>query len=126
MKLRWDKYLFCIRLAKTRSLAAELLSKGKVKINGEQIKPAREVKINDEIHIHRNTAVFTYKVVGFTDKRVGATLVENFITDLTSQEEIDKFKAYQASQRIYRQTDGKPTKKDRRDLDDFLDNWSQE
>ncbi len=124
MKLRWDKFLWCIRLAKTRSQAAELLSKGKVKINGEQVKPAREVKMNDEINIHRNTAVFTYKVVGFTDKRVGAALVVSFITDLTSEEEIEKFKAYQAAQRVYRQTDGKPTKKDRRELDDFLENWN--
>lgn len=124
MKLRWDKFLWCVRLTKTRSQAAELLSKGKVKINGEQVKPAREVKMNDEINIHRNTAVFTYKVVGFTDKRVGAALVVNFITDLTSEEEIEKYKAYQAAQRVYRQTDGKPTKKDRRELDDFLENWN--
>jgi ribosome-associated heat shock protein Hsp15 len=124
MKLRWDKFLWCVRLAKTRSQAAELLSKGKVKINGEQVKPAREVKLNDEINFHRNTAVFSFKVIGFTDKRVGAALVVNFITDLTSQEEIDKFKAYQTAQSVYRQTDGKPTKKDRRELDDFLENWS--
>ena len=124
MKLRWDKFLWCVRLAKTRSQAAEILSKGKVKINGEQVKPAREVKLNDEIHIHRNTAVFTYKVTGFAEKRVGAALVVNFILDLTPQEEIEKFKAYQAAQRVYRQTDGKPTKKDRRELDDFLENWS--
>lgn len=123
MKLRLDKFIWCVRLTKTRSLAAELISKGRIKINGEQVKPSREVKINDIIYIQKNTATFSYKVLGFTDKRVGAALVNNFIEDSTSMEEIEKYKAYQASQRVYRQTDGKPTKKDRRDLDDFLENW---
>ena len=123
MKLRLDKFIWCVRLTKTRSLAAELISKGRIKINGEQVKPSREVKINDIIYIQKNTATFSYKVLGFTDKRVGAALVNNFIEDSTSMEEIEKYKAYQASQRVYRQTDGKPTKKDRRELDDFLENW---
>jgi ribosome-associated heat shock protein Hsp15 len=123
MKLRWDKFLWCVRIAKTRSLAAELISKGKIKINGEQVKPSREVKINDLIHIHRNTAVFIYQVIGFIEKRVGAQLVANFIIDLTPPEEMEKLKLYQDSQRAYRQTDGKPTKKDRRELDEFLENW---
>lgn len=125
MKLRWDKYIWCVRLAKTRSQSTELISKGKIKINGESIKPSREVKLNDFIGIQRNTALFTYKVVGFTDKRVGAQLVPNFLVDLTPQEEIEKLKIYQAAQQNYRQTDGKPTKKDRRELDGFLTNWGE-
>lgn len=126
MKLRWDKFIWCIRLAKTRSLAAELITKGRIKINSEQIKPSREVKINDLIQFQRNTAVFTYKVVGLTDKRVGAQLVVNFLLDLTPIEELEKLKLYQEAQRNYRLTDGKPTKKDRRDLDEFLENWHLE
>ena len=125
MKLRWDKFLWCVRLAKTRALAAELISKGRIKINGESIKPSREVKLNDHISFQRNTALFTYKVVGFTDKRIGAQLTVNFIIDLTPPEEIEKLKLYQGAQRNYRQTDGKPTKKDRRELDDFLTNWDE-
>ena len=123
MKLRWDKYLWCVRLAKTRSLASELISKGKIKVNGESIKPSREVKLNDLISVQKNTATFTFKAVGFTDKRVGAQLVSNFLVDLTPEEEIEKLKLYHEAQRNYRQTDGKPTKKDRRELDDFLSNW---
>ncbi|MFY7943733.1 MAG: RNA-binding S4 domain-containing protein [Crocinitomicaceae bacterium] len=126
MKLRWDKFIWCVRLAKTRSLAAELITKGRIKINSEQIKPSREVKINDLIQFQRNTAVFTYKVVGLTDKRVGAQLVVNFLLDLTPVEELEKLKLYQEAQRNYRLTDGKPTKKDRRDLDEFLENWHLE
>ena len=126
MKLRWDKYLWCVRLAKTRSLASELISKGKIKVNGESIKPSREVKLNDLISVQKNTATFTFKAVGFTDKRVGAHLVSNFLVDLTPQEEIEKLKLYHEAQRNYRQTDGKPTKKDRRELDDFLSNWGDD
>jgi ribosome-associated heat shock protein Hsp15 len=125
MKLRLDKFLWCIRLAKTRSLATELINKGKVRINNEQVKPSREVKLNDIISFQRNNAVFTYKVLGITDKRVGAPLVVNFIIDQTPPEEIEKLKLYQSAQRNYRQTDGKPTKKDRRELDHFLENWEE-
>lgn len=126
MKLRWDKFLWCVRLAKTRSIASDLISKGKIKVNGEAIKSSREVKLNDLISVQKNTATFTFKAVGFTDKRVGAQLVSNFLVDLTPQEEIEKLKLYQAAQRNYRQTDGKPTKKDRRELDDFLSNWGED
>jgi ribosome-associated heat shock protein Hsp15 len=125
MKLRWDKFLWCVRLTKTRSLAAELINKGKVRVNNEQVKPSREVKLNDIISFQRNNAVFTYNVVGITDKRVGAPLVVNFIIDQTPPEEIEKLKLYQSAQRNYRQTDGKPTKKDRRELDYFLENWEE-
>jgi ribosome-associated heat shock protein Hsp15 len=115
-----------VRLAKTRSIASDLISKGKIKVNGESIKPSREVKLNDLISVQKNTATFTFKAVGFTDKRVGAQLVSNFLVDLTPQEEIEKLKLYQDAQRNYRQTDGKPTKKDRRELDDFLSNWGED
>jgi ribosome-associated heat shock protein Hsp15 len=126
MKLRWDKFMWCVRLAKTRSIASDLISKGKIKVNGETIKPSREVKLNDLISVQKNTATFTFKAVGFTDKRVGAQLVSNFLVDLTPQDEIEKLKLYQVAQRNYRQTDGKPTKKDRRELDDFLSNWGDD
>jgi ribosome-associated heat shock protein Hsp15 len=123
MKLRWDKFIWSVRLAKTRSVATELLAKGKIKINGENVKPAKEVKIGDVINVHKNSAIFSFKVLNFLDKRVGAALVTEFIKDITPIEEIEKYKSYQAAQRVYRETDGKPTKKDRRDLDEFLEDW---
>ncbi|MEN9303925.1 MAG: hypothetical protein RL264_2354 [Bacteroidota bacterium] len=126
MKLRWDKYLWCVRLSKTRSQAAELISKGKVRVNGEQIKPAREVKIGEVVGIQRNSAVFSYKVLALLDKRVGAPLVKDYLVDVTPEEEIEKYKNYKAAQNIYRETDGKPTKKDRRELDRFLDEWDED
>lgn len=124
MSLRWDKYIWAVRLAKTRSQAAEELSKGRIKVNHTQIKPSREPKIGDEIQISRNTAVFSYKVIQLLDRRVGAKLVVDYLIDTTPTEEIEKFKAYQLAQQAYRvHGTGKPSKKDRRELDDFLADW---
>lgn len=124
MSLRWDKYLWSVRIAKTRSQATELLLKGKIRINGTEIKPSREPKIGDEITVSRNGANFSYKVRALLDKRVGAKLVGDYLQDTTDPAEIEKFKRYQLAQSAYRQYGtGKPSKKDRRELDEFLDNW---
>ncbi len=124
MKIRIDKYLWCVRLAKTRSQASEFISKGRVKLNGMEIKPSREIRLNDIISVQRHSALFEYKILGFLDKRVGAPLVSEFLEDMTKPEEIIKLKEYQLAQKGYRETDGKPSKKDRRELDRFLDEWS--
>ncbi len=122
--MRIDKYVWCVRLAKTRSISSEWVSKGKVKLNGAQVKPSKDVNVRDVISISKNTATFSYKVIGIIEKRVGAPLVKDCITDITPIEELEKFKLYQAAQSTYRQYgEGKPNKKDRRSLDDFLDNW---
>lgn len=124
MSLRWDKYIWAVRLAKTRSQASEALSKGKIKINHASIKPSKEPKIGDTIQVSRNTAVFSYKVIQLLEKRVGAKLVGDFLVDTTPVEEIEKFKTYQLAQQVYRSNGtGKPSKKDRRDLDDYLTDW---
>ena len=121
LKIRLDKFVWCVRLCKTRSQGTELISKGQIKLNSLTTKPSKEVKLKDVISLHKNNAVFSYKVIELLDKRVGAALIENFILDITPIEEKEKFKAYQLVRQIYRQNgDGKPTKKDRRDLDSFL------
>jgi len=122
MAYRFDKYLWSIRLAKTRALASEAISKGKVKLNQQQVKPAREPKEGDIIQIYKNTAVYSYEVLQLLDKRVGAKLVEEYVRDITPDEEKEKFKLYSISQSVYRENgSGKPTKKDRRDINDFFD-----
>jgi len=126
MKIRLDKYLWAVRLSKTRSQATELISKGKALLNEVVIKPAREVKVGETITLLKHNARFQYKVLQLLDKRVGAPLVKDYIQDITSPEEIEKLKAYQDAQRNYRQTDGKPTKKDRRELDRFMDDWQED
>ena len=122
LKIRLDKFVWCVRLCKTRSQGTELISKGQIKLNSQTTKPSKEVKIQDLISLHKNNSVFSYLVVDLLEKRINASLVEKFIEDITPLEEKEKFKAYQLVRQIYRQNgDGKPTKKDRRDLDSFLE-----
>ena len=122
MAIRLDKFVWSVRLTKTRSIATELISKGKIRINGLDVKPSKDVKVSDVIHVLKNSAVFTYNIKALIDKRVGPKLVIDYLEDITPLEEIEKFKLYVDSQSVYRQNGtGKPTKKDRRSLDDFLD-----
>ena len=124
MGCRLDKYVWCVRLAKTRSQSTEAIAKGRVRLNHSNAKPSKEVKLGDEIQIIKHTAVFSYRIIQLLNKRVGAKLVENYIIDITDPIELEKLKVYQAAQSIYRHNgSGKPSKKDRRDLDDFIDNW---
>ncbi len=126
MKIRFDKYVWCVRLAKTRSQASELISKGKITLNGQDVKSSKEIKVNDVIGVQKHSATFNYKVLVLLDKRLGAALIPTYIEDQTTEEEILKFKQYQLAQKAYRETDGKPTKKDRRELDKFMDDWDEE
>lgn len=126
MKYRVDKYVWSVRLAKTRSKASELVTKRKVLLNHEKVKPAKEVKEGDIVTVIVHNANLSYKVIGLLDRRVGAKLVENYIRDITPPEELEKLKVYRAAQRVYREKGtGKPSKKDRRDLDDFMEKWSE-
>ncbi len=127
MASRFDKVVWAVRLAKTRSQASELISKGKIKLNGQQVKPSREPKVGDSIEISKNTATFSYKLIEIIDKRVGPKLVENYLIDTTPLEEVEKFRLYNLSQAVYRDNgSGKPTKKDRRELGYFLEGWGDD
>ena len=122
LKIRLDKFVWCVRLCKTRSQGSELISKGKIKLNSQTTKPSKEVKLKDVISLHKNNSVFSYLVIDLLEKRTNAKLVEIFLEDITPSEEKEKFKAYQLVRQIYRQNgDGKPTKKDRRDLESFFE-----
>jgi ribosome-associated heat shock protein Hsp15 len=122
MAFRIDKYVLSVRLAKTRSQASELISKGKIKLNNVQVKASREPKVGDTIQISKNTAVYSYKIIQLLDKRVGAKLVEEYIIDITPEEEKEKYRLYSLTQSVYRENGtGKPTKKDRRDINDFFE-----
>lgn len=123
MSCRIDKYVWAVRLAKTRSQASDLISKGKIKLNQAQVKPARDVKVGDLLFMHKNTAVFAYKIIQLLDKRVGPKLVNDYLLDITPNEEIEKFKAYQLAQSTYREYGtGRPSKHDRKEIDSYL-NW---
>lgn len=127
MSCRVDKYAWSVRLAKTRSQSTEAISKGKIRLNNQHVKPARDVKLGDTIQVIRHTATFSYKVIQLLGKRIGAKLVPDYLIDITPDEEREKLKVYQTAQSVYREHgSGKPTKKDRRELDTFLDDWFEE
>jgi ribosome-associated heat shock protein Hsp15 len=127
MQVRIDKFIWCVRLTKTRSLATDQVKKGKIKVNDEGIKPSREVKVNDILSLSRNGAIFRYRILALLDKRVGAKLVADYIRDETLPEELEKYKLYQEAQSTYRDYGtGKPTKKDRRDMSDFWEGWEED
>ncbi len=122
-KLRLDKYLWSIRLFKTRSLAAEACDKGKVKLNGNSLKPARNVQIGEEYEIRTSEKKWLIKVLGLLHTRVQYSEAIKYYSDITPAEEMDRIKFEAAFfQTGKRQSKvGRPTKKDKRDLDEFLD-----
>lgn len=126
MSLRLDKFVWFVRLCKTRTLATELVQKGKIKLNGNQAKASKEVKIGDTVSIIKNNAVFSYKIKDLLDRRVGAKLVPDYLIDVTDPQEIEKFKTYQAAQSVYREYGtGRPSRKDRDNLESFFE-WLED
>lgn len=122
-KLRLDKYLWAIRLFKTRAMAAAACESGKVKFDGSQAKPARQVKIGDEYEVKTEVKRWRIRVTGLIEKRVAAAeAVKNYI-DITPAEELERLKYHAASFHTGKRPSkiGRPTKKERRDLDEFLD-----
>ncbi len=116
--IRIDKYLWCIRVFKSRSIATDACDGGKVKIEGKSIKPSRHVKIGEVITVQQGYVKRAYKVIELLEKRVSAPLVKNFALDITPQDELDKlqterFVSYQSKFKGV----GRPTKKDRRMID---------
>lgn len=126
MSLRVDKMVWFVRLTKTRSLATELIQKGKIKLNGATVKPSKEIKIGDTVSILKNNATFSYKIKDLLDRRVGARLVPDYLIDTTDPLELEKFKTYQAAQSVYREYGtGRPSRKDRDNLDSFFE-WLED
>jgi ribosome-associated heat shock protein Hsp15 len=120
--LRVDKWLWAVRLFKTRSQSAEACKKGRVLIGGQAVKPSRLVREGDIISLKRPPAVFTYRVRGLVEKRQPASLAVNFIEDITPDEE--KEKSGHRNLIIFARRDrgsGRPTKKERRVIDRLQD-----
>ena len=122
-KLRIDKYLWAIRLFKTRSQAGDACSKGKVKLNGDNIKASKIVNIGDEYEVKTEAKKWVVKVTGLLEKRVQYSEAIQFYIDITPAEELDRIQFQAASfQTGKRQSKiGRPTKKERRDIDDFME-----
>lgn len=118
---RIDKWLWAARIFKTRTIAAEACKKGRISINGAQAKPARMIKAGDTIQVRKPPVTYSFKVLQAIEKRVGAKLVPEVMENVTTPDQYELLEMNRISGFIDRaRGTGRPTKKDRRDLDDFF------
>lgn len=121
-KVRLDKFLWAVRLFKKRTNAIAACTKGSILVNNTTAKPAKGISVGDKISVKDNVIFRTYNVIKLLEKRVGAKLVENFIVETTPENDLLKLKIYRDFQKTtpQRNKPGRPTKKDRRDIDQFM------
>ena len=120
-EIRIDKWLFAVRLFKTRGQATEACRRGKIKLNESQAKAAKSIKLGDIINIRQSPMIRSLEVIGLTERRIGAKLVENFAKDITPKEEWDKFyKSKSNRTESQNKSQGRPSKKERRLIDQFM------
>lgn len=125
--MRVDKYLWCIRLFKTRTIATQACKKGHVKIDGNNLKPSRDIFGNEIIIVRKNQINYKIKVLDIPPNRVGAKLVDLYRKDLTPKEEFEKTELLKYSKDYYRKKGtGRPTKKDRRDIEDYSETTQED
>jgi ribosome-associated heat shock protein Hsp15 len=121
MSVRIDKFLWSVRIFKTRSMAIDAINGGKVKLNGENLKPAKDIKVGEIYTIQLAQLLKTIKVLALLSSRVGAKEVSNYIEDLTSEDEYKKITGLRATQFVFRtRGTGRPTKKERRDIEEWF------
>lgn len=120
--MRIDKYLWCVRYYKTRSLATQACKKGQIKINDSVAKPSREVYPTDKIELRKDQISYKLTVNDLPPNRVGAKLVDIYRTDTTPKDAFAAKELLKYSKDYYRKKgSGRPTKKDRRDIDNFYE-----
>ncbi len=118
--MRIDKYLWCVRLFKTREVAIDAVKSGRVRVGESQVKPARELKEGEVLTIRRGPAMLQYRVKGFPKGRVGAPLVSNYLLDITPTSEKEKLQEHNLILSLQRDRGtGRPTKKERRAIDEL-------
>jgi ribosome-associated heat shock protein Hsp15 len=119
--VRIDKWLWAVRIFKTRSIAIEEINKNRALINGYPVKPSRLITIGEELEVKKPPIIRSYKVLGLIDKRVGAKLAPQYVEDITPVEELNKLELARYNRSGVRDKgSGRPTKKERRDLDVFF------
>ncbi|MFS4483091.1 RNA-binding S4 domain-containing protein [Hyunsoonleella sp. 2307UL5-6] len=118
--MRVDKFLWCVRYYKTRTIATTACKKGQIKVNGAVVKPSREVYATDSIELRKNQINYKLTVNDIPPNRVSAKLVDIYRIDTTPKSEFEAQELLKYSKDYYRKKGtGRPTKKDRRDIDDF-------
>ena len=121
---RIDKWLWAVRIFKTRSLASEACSGGKIKIDGTAVKGSRNIVQNDIVQVRKGVVKYLYKVLKIAEKRMGAKLVQDFLEDMTPEEELAKLQsAHKQPIQTREKGQGRPTKKERRLIDKVRDKY---
>lgn len=124
MEVRLDKYLWAVRVFKTRSDAADAIRNNRVLVNGAYAKPSREVKQGDIIAVKRMPVTYQYKVLELISSRQGAKNVPQYCLNITPQEELDKLTVPRETVFVFRERGtGRPTKKERREIDALMDGF---
>lgn len=124
--IRLDKYLWAVRVFKTRSDAADAIRQNRVLVNDAYAKPSREVKVGDMISVRRERVHYSYKVLDLVLSRQPAKNVPMYCLNCTPQEELDKLNVPHETIFVFRERGmGRPTKKDRRDIDALMDGFYQ-
>lgn len=117
---RIDKFLWSVRLFKSRSIATDECKRGRITAGGQPVKPAFMISPGTTISVRKPPVIYTYTVIALPVSRVGAALVNNYITDITPQEEKEKLLAGKMANGTRPHGTGRPTKRERRELEDFL------
>ena len=119
-EVRIDKWMWAVRLFKTRSLAAEACKKGRVSIGGSNVKPSRTIRVGDVIEVRKPPVTFSFRVLDLTENRMGAPLVPRYMENVTPPEQYEILEMNRISGFVDRARGlGRPTKKERRDLEQF-------
>ena len=122
--IRLDKYLWAVRIFKTRSDAADAIRNNRVLVNEAYAKPSREVKVGDIISVKRMPVTYKYKVTDLVSSRQPAKNVPNYCLNITPQEELDKLSVPRETIFVFRERGtGRPTKKERREIDALMDGF---
>lgn len=120
--MRVDKFLWSVRYFKTRSIATDACKQGKVRVNDNIVKPSREVYPSDKLIVRKDQINYEIEILDLPPSRVGAKLVSLYIKDVTPKEALEKLDLLKYSQDFYRKKGtGRPTKKDRRDIDEWVE-----
>ncbi len=125
--MRLDKFLWSVRYYKTRTLATDACKKNRIKVNGVVAKASREIIASDTLEVKKDQINLSFKVIQAPKNRIGAKLLTLHIVDTTSKEEYELLELRKLSQDYYRERgEGRPTKKDRRELDDYISDNNEE
>lgn len=121
MEVRVDKYLWAMRIYKTRSIATDACKCGRVKMNGVEIKPSRMFHVGDIFTVRKGPITYTYRILQLWGNRLGAKMVPEYLQDITLKEQLELLElARYAAQSGRDRGTGRPTKKDRRDIEQFF------